>query len=113
MDTARHVTGYRSYSRKRVKNVLDDVATTIHQSLTPGLIPRVRWLSKTRLVASIGDATFVVDVDVKGSTGGTLDLTGAGPGAGPGVEVGAPPSTHTTARCLLILYQRTPPRYRY
>ena len=30
-----------------------------------GSAPRVRWLSKTRLAASIGDAIFTVDVDAK------------------------------------------------
>ena len=30
-----------------------------------GSVPRVRWLSKSRLAASIGDAIFGVDVDLK------------------------------------------------
>ena len=55
------------------------------------LTPRVRWLSRTKLVATIGDGIFIADVHLKASepTVATLDLT---PGADvpDGVVVVAP-----------------------
>ena len=55
------------------------------------LTPRVRWLSRTKLVATIGDGIFIADVNLKVSepTVATLDLT-PGADAPDGVVVVAP-----------------------
>ena len=59
-----------------------------------GSVPRVRWLSKTRLAASIGDAIFGVDVDLKAREPvvftAELAATGMPGGAPPGFTVFAP-----------------------
>jgi hypothetical protein len=42
MDSARHVIGCHVTKRTRVQHSFDDVASTIHESLGPGVVPRGR-----------------------------------------------------------------------
>jgi enhancer of mRNA-decapping protein 4 len=49
------------------------VTTDVAASNVP-LTPRVRWLSKTRIVASYGDGVFAVDVDPKADEPTTIAL---------------------------------------
>ena len=73
------------------KALLQVTVTTDVAASGVALTPRVRWLSKTRIVASYGDGVFAVDVDPKASEAKTvaLDLA-AGADAPAGVAVIAP-----------------------
>ena len=78
------------------------VTTDVAASDVP-LTPRVRWLSKTRIVASYGDGVFAVDVDPKASEAKTvaLDLA-AGADAPAGVAVVAPIANKPAATDLAV-----------
>ena len=66
------------------------VTTDVAASGVP-LTPRVRWLSKTQIVASYGDGVFVVDVDPKAREAKTVTLDlAAGADAPAGVKTVSP-----------------------
>ena len=73
------------------KALLQVTVTTDVAASGVALTPRVRWLSKTRIVASYGDGVFAVDVDPKARDAKivALDLA-AGADAPAGVAVIAP-----------------------
>ena len=78
------------------------VTTDVAASNVP-LTPRVRWLSRTRIVASYGDGVFAVDVDPKAVEPTTIALDlAAGADAPAGVVVVAPMAGKSAAVDLAV-----------
>ena len=55
------------------KSLLQVTVTTEHPAGVP-VTPRVRWLTKSKIIASYGDGVFTVDVDVKAPSAKVISL---------------------------------------